>query len=257
MPEHIQFFAIAIIVVFHSFPIVVSAVTYVALLIGVSKVKQQKEIQVIKDNAKLGIVNNIYNSAQDHLTNQENSLGDRNVQNFESSVQSFIGTRSIPDEYVGEINTISGQITKNLQSIQPRVICIDSDFNNSEQGSLDSRLSSITKGLSKSTTGKNATSNAKSDSTITKKQKREETERNAALRSMKTNLLMVLMFPAIGLFTLAPTMKWKLFLFIVFESLLKCIMPIFTTLSNFGPMKRVAKMYFYLIKYQLPDISST
>ena len=257
MPKHIQFFAISVIVVFHSFPIVISAVTYIALLIGVSKVKHQKEHQVTEDNVKSGIVNKVCNSAQDDVTNQENSFGDRSVQNIESSVHSSIGTWSIPDEDVGPINTISGQIDNNLQNVQPRVICIDSDLINGEQVSLDSTLSSTTKGLSKSAKGKNAMPKAKSDNTIIKKQKREENERNAALRSMKTNLLMILMIAAVGLTTLAPTMKWKLFSFILFESLLKCIMPIVTTLSNFGPTKNVAKMYFYVIKYQLTDISST
>ena len=222
-----------------------------------SKVKQQKEPQVIEDNAKSGIANNVCNSAQDHLTNQEYSLGDRSVQNIESSVHSSIGTRSIPDENVDAINTISGQIDKNLQSIQPRVICIDLDLTKSGQGNIDGRLSSTTNGLSNSSKGENAIPKAKSDSTIIKKQKREENEKNAALRSMKTNLLMILMIAAAGLTTLAPTMKWKLFSLITFESLLKCILPIVTTLSNFGPTKKVAKMYFYLIKYQLTDKSST
>ena len=250
MPKHIQFFATAIVVIFHCFPIVVSAVTYIALLIGVSKVKQQKEQQIIEDNYQSRIFNNVYNSAQDHLTNQENSLGDHSVQNIESSVHSSIGDRSIPDEDVGPINTLSGQITKNLQSIQPRVICIDLDLTKSKQCSIDSRISSTTK-------GENAMPKAKPDCTIIKKQKREENEQNAALRSMKTNLMMILMIAAVGLTTLAPTMKWKLFSLIIFESLLKCIMPIVTTLSNFGPTKKIAKMYFYLIKYQLTDISST
>ena len=103
---------------------------------------------------------------------------------------------------------------------------------------------------------KNLITPINSDSTNLKKKTKEEIERDAALRSMKTNLLMLALFIVYGFFPFVPTMKWKLFLLILFESMLKCMMPIVTTLSNFGPVKNVAKMYFNLIKYQLPDISN-
>ena len=96
-----------------------------------------------------------------------------------------------------------------------------------------------------------------SDDTTSNKNKKEEIERQAALRSMKTNLLTILLFAALGLFQFVPTIKWKYVLFILFESILKCMIPIVTTLTNFGPVKQVAKMYLNLIKYQLQDLSNS
>jgi hypothetical protein len=263
MPGYIQFLAIAIILLFHAFPIFISAVMYAALLMAVNKIQQEKENQIKEDKVLSGQDNQLFNPTQDHLSVQENAILDQISGNIESSVHNSASDdfRRIADHQEVPINTINSQITQNLQNIHTRVICIDSEIIQIEGGSSHSKHSSSAGSYtcnsnSNLSTGEKATSKGKSDSTITKKKKKEEIEKLAALRSMKTNLLTVFMFAAIGLFTIAPTMKWKLFLFILVESTLKCMMPIVTTLSNFKTIKKVAKMYFYLIKYQLPDISN-
>ena len=169
--------------------------------------------------------------------------------------------RSTTDQPELLINTISTSNTENLQAVKTRVICIDSDFFEMEQNILSRSNSTTPKSNicninSIASKLKNLITQINSDSTNLKKKTKEEIERDAALRSMKTNLLMLALFIVYGFFPFVPTMKWKLFLLILFESMLKCMMPIVTTLSNFGPVKNVAKMYFNLIKYQLPDISN-
>ena len=234
MPIYIQFSGIGIVLFFHTLPIFASAVIYAALLNAVNKIQLQNEQNIKVDSVIMGIDNRLCNLTKDHMSVQENSICEQSLQNIESSVHNSRSNnfRKNTEEDEVPIHTISYQNTKKLQSIPTRVICIDSEFMKKEQ-----RNDSSTTRISKT----------KSDNTITKKKKKEEIEKLAALRSMKTNLLMVLMFAALGLFTLVPTMKWKLFLFILFETILKCMLPIITTLSNFGPVKNVAKMYLNLI----------
>ena len=262
MPKLIQILGSVIVVFFHSLPIVVSAVIYIALLITVKKIKQEKEHQIQVEKVISEVSKEFSNSAKSNFKVKENTVMDQSIENIESSIQNSDEDcgKVITDQHQLSINSISCQNIQNMKSVQTRVICIDSDFLKKKDNSLNSSHSSTTHGTSRQNSSsfnlENAKSNTKSHGNTPKKKGKEEIERIAALRSMKTNLLMLLLFLIYGLFTFVPTMKWKMFLFILFESFLKCLMPIVTTLSNFGPVKRVAKIYFNLIKYHLPDVSN-
>ncbi len=73
-------------------------------------------------------------------------------------------------------------------------------------------------------------------------------EIDAALRSMKTNLLMLLLFFINTLILFIPHPHWRLFVAGNFESLLKFLLPTVTTISNFGPVKEVVKIYMNNLK---------
>jgi hypothetical protein len=73
-------------------------------------------------------------------------------------------------------------------------------------------------------------------------------EIEAALRSMKTNLLMLLLFFINTLILFLPHPHWKVFVAGLFESLLKFLLPTITTVSNFGPVKEVVKIYMNNLK---------
>ena len=264
MPKLIQILGSVIVVFFHSLPIVVSAVIYIALLITVKKIKQEKEHQIQVENVQSGIANEFCSQAIDQISEsvKENSVSFQIIQNSSVHSSCINNIRSITDQPELLINTITSTNNENLQAVKTRVNCIvDSDFFQMEQNMLSrpnttTPISNRCNSNSIATKLENPITNINSDSTTLRKKTKEESERAAALRSMKTNLLMLVLFVVYGFFSFVPTLKWKIFLFALFESMLKCMMPIVTTLSNFGPVKNVAKMYFNLIKYQLPDISN-
>jgi hypothetical protein len=73
--------------------------------------------------------------------------------------------------------------------------------------------------------------------------RRPSMEIEAALRSMKTNLLMLLLFFLNCLLLLIPSDTWRMFAAIIFQSALKFLLPTVTTISNFGPVKEVVAIY--------------
>jgi len=74
---------------------------------------------------------------------------------------------------------------------------------------------------------------------------------DAALRSLKTNLLMMLLFFMNTLILIIPSPHWKMFVAIVFESILKLLLPTITTISNFGPVREVVMIYIENLKEKL------
>ena len=76
-----------------------------------------------------------------------------------------------------------------------------------------------------------------------KRKTKKNAEIESALRSLKTNLLMLLMFIINCFILFLPSPHWKLFIGITFESILKFMLPTVTTVANFGPIKDVVKMY--------------
>jgi len=68
-------------------------------------------------------------------------------------------------------------------------------------------------------------------------------EIEATLRSMKTNFLMLLLFLLIIFIGFIPSPHWKMFVGCFVQSLIKFFLPIVTTISNFGPVKKVVKAY--------------
>jgi hypothetical protein len=73
-------------------------------------------------------------------------------------------------------------------------------------------------------------------------------EIEATLRSMKTNFLMLLLFLLIIFIGFIPSPHWKMFVGCFVQSLIKFFLPIVTTISNFGPVKKVVKAYLENLK---------
>jgi hypothetical protein len=262
MPNEIQMIGSGIVVFFHSLPIVFSATMYVVLLSAVKKFKQEKNKKVNVGQIPSGNHNNLCHHTKNNVTLKESSIIETSLHKNENSLcnSDVNSIRSVLDQLELPINTISEQIQNTLQSGLPGVICIDLDWKNKENSSGNHHLAMIKSNTcsnnSFSPKLENAKSTMETDRRITKKEKKEESERIAALRSMKTNLLMLSLFLVYGLFTFVPTIKWKYSLYISFASFLKCMMPIVTTFSNFGPVKKAATMYINLIKCQMPETSS-
>jgi hypothetical protein len=72
---------------------------------------------------------------------------------------------------------------------------------------------------------------------------RSSLEIEAALRSMKTNLLMLLLFFFHCFLLLIPSDRWRMLGVLIVESLLKFLLPTVTTISNFGPVKEPVALY--------------
>jgi hypothetical protein len=73
--------------------------------------------------------------------------------------------------------------------------------------------------------------------------RRPSIEIEASLRSMKANLLMLLLFFLHCFLLLIPSDTWRMFAGIIFESSLKFLLPTVTTISNFGPVKELVVIY--------------
>ena len=73
-----------------------------------------------------------------------------------------------------------------------------------------------------------------------------EAERLAAMRSLKTNLILILFFFSTNLFLLIPSINWQLFFGVSNTSFQKTLVPIATTMANFGTIRSVCSQYWRL-----------
>ena len=84
---------------------------------------------------------------------------------------------------------------------------------------------------------------AKIQGLIKPKRKQSSAEIEALLRSMKTNLMMLLLFFANTFIHFIPSLHGKIAAAIIFEVVLKLLLPTVTIISNFGPVKDIVKLY--------------
>ena len=84
---------------------------------------------------------------------------------------------------------------------------------------------------------------AKIQGLIEPKPKQSSAEIKAVLRSMKTNLMMLLLFFANTFILFIPSAHGKIAAAIIFEAILKLLLPTVTIISNFGPVKDIVKLY--------------
>ena len=89
------------------------------------------------------------------------------------------------------------------------------------------------------------------DSTV---EKNTCVEIEAALKSMKTNLVMLLFFSVHCFIFLISWAECRILLRLSLESILKFLLPTVTMVANFGPVKDVAKIYINNLKAQLTTI---
>jgi len=69
---------------------------------------------------------------------------------------------------------------------------------------------------------------------------RQEAEQMSALKSLKTNLVMILLVSLSILIILIPSKIWQTYFLIVNSSVLKVLLPIVTTMANFGTVQSLA-----------------
>ena len=80
---------------------------------------------------------------------------------------------------------------------------------------------------------------------------RKSAERTAALRSLKTNLSITIIFCFTNLFLLIPSKTLKMYFCVISTSLLRALLPISTTVANFGTIRSVALKFLELMVYNL------
>lgn len=78
--------------------------------------------------------------------------------------------------------------------------------------------------------------------------KKNSAEIESALRSMKTNLAMLILFFGTCLIFALPTVQMKLIIGISYQSILKFVLPTVTMISNFGPIRDVVILYLQNLK---------
>jgi hypothetical protein len=77
-------------------------------------------------------------------------------------------------------------------------------------------------------------------------QDKVEAERLSSMRSLKTNLILIMFFFTANLFLLIPCKSWQLFFGVINTSFQKTVLPIATTLANFGTIRTVCSQYWRL-----------
>ena len=76
---------------------------------------------------------------------------------------------------------------------------------------------------------------------------RQEAERVSAMRSLKTNLIMILLVFMSNFVLLIPSKIWQTYFCIVDTSIQKALLPIITTMANFGTVRSVASQFWKAI----------
>jgi hypothetical protein len=76
---------------------------------------------------------------------------------------------------------------------------------------------------------------------------RQEAERVSAMRSLKTNLIMILLVFMSNFVLLIPSKVWQTYFCIVDTSIQKALLPIITTMANFGTVRSVARQFWKAI----------
>jgi hypothetical protein len=78
-------------------------------------------------------------------------------------------------------------------------------------------------------------------------------EKMAAIRSLKTNLILILLFFVSGTFLIIPSQIWKTYFVIVDTAIQKALLPIVTTLVNFGTIRSVGSKFWNLMLNKKTD----
>ncbi len=78
-------------------------------------------------------------------------------------------------------------------------------------------------------------------------------EKMAAIRSLKTNLILILLFFVSGTFLIIPSQIWKTYFVIVDTAIQKALLPIVTTLVNFGTVRSVGSKFWNLMLNKKTD----
>ncbi len=82
---------------------------------------------------------------------------------------------------------------------------------------------------------------------------RSNEEKMAAIRSLKTNLILILLFFVSGTFLIIPSQIWKTYFVIVDTAIQKALLPIVTTLANFGTVRSVGSKFWNLMLNKKTD----
>jgi hypothetical protein len=69
-------------------------------------------------------------------------------------------------------------------------------------------------------------------------------EKAAAIKSLETNLILILIFCLSNLFFLIPSKIMQIYYCIVATSVLRGLLPIITTMTNFGTIRSVAFQFW-------------
>jgi hypothetical protein len=214
MPTHIIIIGnISNFTVF-STPIIISLVMYVILNREVQQRKQDQGPEILLIQAI-------------HSTSSRNENRASSISNT-SDVAYFVEDLPYP------LNTVEGNVESqgHPSKVTENHIVIDNVVSTSEQNGKKS-LKDQFKNL------------------IGSKPDQPSAETDAALRSMKTNLLMMFVFLMNTLIFLIPSPHWKIFVAFLFASLLKLLLPTITTISNFGPVREVVMIYIENLKEKL------
>jgi hypothetical protein len=140
-------------------------------------------------------------------------------------------------QLTGQFNLHSRNETSNIsENFAFDDIMVDPTFQGSNNSTTENELNNPTKNNIRS-------NKSEANSTILNENlvvKRQEAERMSALRSLKTNLIMILLVGLSMMFLLIPSKTWQAYFCIVDTSFQKGFLPVVTTMANFGTVGTVA-----------------
>ncbi len=140
-------------------------------------------------------------------------------------------------QLTGQFNLHSRNETSNIsENFAFDDIMVDPTFQGSNNSTTENELNNPTKNNIRS-------NKSEANSTILNENlvvKRQEAEQMSALRSLKTNLIMILLVGLSMMFLLIPSKTWQAYFCIVDTSFQKGFLPVVTTMANFGTVRTVA-----------------
>jgi len=145
---------------------------------------------------------------------------------------------------------VRNESSNNFKNIKIDAIEVDPTFKSSDSQSVEKYFSNPTTNNTGSTDKQTSESICnQSETNLTSlfeklSVNKQEAERVSAMRSLKTNLIMVLFVGLSTLFLIIPSKMWQTYFCIVDTSIEKALLPIVTTMANFGTVQSVARQFW-------------
>ena len=93
----------------------------------------------------------------------------------------------------------------------------------------------------------NEDSSSNEDLKMDERSSRHLAEKNSAIKSLETNLILILVFCLSNLFFLIPSKMLQTYFCVVATSVLRALLPIVTTMTNFGTIRLVAIQFWDIL----------
>ena len=148
-------------------------------------------------------------------------------------------------EEINHIDIIERETPTNLNHLPIIQICDNLNSLAIEEKNINTFSKEIISSHSKELDGSSNTSSDEGNREREHpKESRRLAEKQSAIRSLETNLMLILLFVLATFFYLIPSKVWQTYFCVVETSLQKALLPLITTMTNFGTVRSVSIQFW-------------